>query len=114
MRLKLWIRTVAKKVLMATVYPLLRPLIDAVLDADTRNIERWRYRQSLEETGRFVEAHLAQVQSLRDGAALLRHAVSHVEDEEGLVCEFGVYTGTSLNQIAALLPQSALSVCVRV
>jgi len=108
MSLKLRVRTLAKKVLMATLYPLLRPLVDAVLDADIRNIERWRYRQSLEQTGRFVEAHMPQVQSLRDSAALLRHALAHLQDEEGLVCEFGVYTGTSLNQIAALLPHATV------
>ena len=58
-------------------------MVNAVLDNDTRNIERWRYRQALEDTGRFVEAHMAQVPSQRDGAALLRHAVSHLENEEG-------------------------------
>ena len=108
MNWRLGARTLGKKALMSTLYPLLRPLVEAVIDADTRNIERWRYRQSLAETGRFVEEHLPSIQSLRDPAALLRLAVEHLEEEEGLVCEFGVYTGTSLNQIAALLPQTAV------
>ena len=102
MNWRLGARTLGKKALMSMLYPLLRPLVEAVIDADTRSIERWRYRQSLAETGRFVEEHLPSIQSLRDPAALLRLAVEHLEEEEGLVCEFGVYTGTSLNQIAAL------------
>ena len=58
MNWRLGARTLGKKALMSTLYPLLRPLVEAVIDADTRNIERWRYRQSLAETGRFVEEHL--------------------------------------------------------
>ena len=44
MNLRLGARTLGKKALMSTLYPLLRPLVEAVIDADTRNIERWRYR----------------------------------------------------------------------
>ena len=98
MNWRLGARTLGKKALMSTLYPLLRPLVEAVIDSDTRNIERWRYRQSLAETGCFVEEHLPSIQSLRDPAALLRLAVEHLEEEAGLDCEFGVYTGTSLNQ----------------
>ena len=47
MNWRLGARTLGKKALMSTLYPLLRPLVEAVIDADTRNIERWRYRQSL-------------------------------------------------------------------
>ena len=41
MNWRLGARTLGKKALMYVLYPLLRPLVEAVIDADTRNIERW-------------------------------------------------------------------------
>jgi hypothetical protein len=101
----------AKKALISTIYPVFLPLMNAVLDADSRNIERLRQRKALEETRRFIEQHMPDVPSVRDPSALLRHALSHVGDggdDEGLACEFGVYTGKSINEIARLLPHSTV------
>ncbi|MFH1571393.1 MAG: TylF/MycF/NovP-related O-methyltransferase [Gemmatimonadota bacterium] len=106
MTLRLLVRTLARRLLMSTVRPLVAPLANHLLDADARNIERWRYRQSLAETGRFVEEHLPAVPSCRSAAELLGQAAALVRDgaADGLVCEFGVYRAASLNRLADLLP----------
>ena len=107
MTLRMFVRTLAKRIVFFTAGSLVFPLMKRVLDVDSRNIERWRQRQALRETGEFVDQHMSMVQSLPDSAALLEDAVARVEGE-GLVCEFGVYSGRSINRIAAMLPHSTV------
>ena len=107
MTLRMVVRTLAKKIAFFTVGSLVFPLMKRVLDIDSRNIERRRQRQALRETAEFVDQYMPLVQSLPDSAALLRFAVAQVEGE-GLVCEFGVFSGRSINRIAAMLPQSTV------
>ncbi|MEW6752168.1 MAG: TylF/MycF/NovP-related O-methyltransferase [Candidatus Latescibacterota bacterium] len=112
MTVRLLLRTLARRGLISLAYPLLRPLVDALLTADSRNIERWRQRRALEETGRFVEECMPRVPSHRCAAELLRHAVRAAQESggegDGLVCEFGVYRGATLNRIARLLPRATV------
>ncbi|RME89944.1 MAG: class I SAM-dependent methyltransferase [Anaerolineae bacterium] len=84
----------------------LNALMDDIFYKDSRNIERWRQRKALEETGIFVEQNMPLVQSFGGRYALMRFAVETAKatSETGLVCEFGVAAGKSINFIARLLP----------
>ncbi len=95
-----------RKALAKFVRRSLNALMNDVFYRDSRNIERWRQRKALEETGIFVEQNMPLVQSFGGRYALMRFAVesSQAGDGEGLVCEFGVAAGKSVNFIARLLP----------
>lgn len=64
---------------------------------------------ALEETAAFIEEAMPRVQSHDDPRELLRYAVSRsaigsrVGASEGMVCEFGVAQGRSINHIASLV-----------
>ncbi len=93
------------KLIRSVTTRILSPLLKQSLDEDSKNIERWRQRKALSETGDFVEHHMPMVRSFPDKFGLLRYAISQlIDDEDGLVCEFGVYRGTTVNFIADLLP----------
>lgn len=73
-------------------------------EQESKDIAHWRQRRALEETGRFVEEHLPQVQSFDSRYALFQAILPGLRDREGLVCEFGVAGGKSINFLAGLLP----------
>ncbi len=106
MRLRTAVRTLGKKLVFSTVTPIVVPIAKYLLDVDAYNIERWRQRQALAETGRFVDANMSSVQSLPDPFSLLKYAISQLDApiDNGLICEFGVCSGTSINLIARTLP----------
>lgn len=69
---------------------------------DGQNIERKLQDIALEETARFVMQHFGEkVPSFRNDFELLRHAWQEVTTE-GLICEFGVWRGTTINFLASL------------
>jgi hypothetical protein len=76
---------------------------------ESSDISHWRQRQALEETGRFVEANLPTVRSFDSRYALFRNITAQIKDRSGLVCEFGVAGGKSINSIAKLLPQHVIN-----
>lgn len=85
------------------------PTLELAFQRSVRDIGEWRQRNALAETGQFVEAHMPFVPALADGAAVLAHAISRVTTTNGgLVCEFGVATGRTINQIAKLLPDTTV------
>ena len=77
--------------------------VDHCLRQDAKNIERSLQRKALEETTAFVEQHLRQVKSCPDRMALLSHAL-RLAPAHGLILEFGVYKGASLNALASRVP----------
>lgn len=81
---------------------LFRPILDDALDRDSHNIARWRRRSALAETAAFIEETMPTVQSHDDPREMLRYAVSR-SASEGMVCEFGVAQGRTINQIASLV-----------
>ena len=87
----------------------LRPALEAALDEDSRCISRARQRRALEDTAAFIDSHLASVRSFTTARALLRHALSERRaGSNGLVCEFGVFSGTSIRLIAEALPTETI------
>lgn len=84
--------------------PLTRRLYPWLLHhLDGQNIERKLQDLALEDTARFVAEHFHGVPCFKSDFDLLRHAVGNAPLEgDGLVCEFGVYRGTTINFIAGL------------
>jgi len=75
---------------------------------ESKNIDHWRQKQALEETGRFVEENLPMVNSFDSRYAIFCHAAGLVEHGAGMICEFGVAGGKSINYLAKLLPTHRL------
>ena len=84
--------------------PLTRRLYPLFLHhLDGQNIERKLQDFALEETARFVAAEMKGVPAFKTDLALLQHAMRHAKlDDDGLICEFGVFQGTTINHIASL------------
>ncbi|MBI4877772.1 MAG: class I SAM-dependent methyltransferase [Acidobacteria bacterium] len=84
---------------------LIGPAVQDHLDRDARNIERARQRMALEESAKFVDEYMSQARSFPDKLALLRHSLAAVDPAlGGSYCEFGVYTGGTINFIAEAVP----------
>lgn len=79
-------------------------LFRSMFDQESKDIAHWRQRRALEETGLFIEQNLPQVRSFDSRYALFKFLVPLLGDREGLVCEFGVAGGKSLNFLAGLMP----------
>jgi len=85
------------------------PFFDLAFRLDSHNIERWRQRNALAETGLFVEQHMSSVPAFTDSLDVLRYAIEHVDTtRKGLICEFGVATGRTINHIADQLPSAII------
>jgi hypothetical protein len=104
-RIKLLLKTILRR----SVNKLIGHTVDYSFLRDARNIEEWRQKNALTETGQFVEQFMPFAPSFSTPEELMAHAVSHVKPEaKGLVCEFGVATGKTINHIASLLPQMTI------
>ena len=67
-----------------------------------RDIESQMERIATEETARFVMEHMPKVPAFDHKFALFDHSLESVDgNRDGLYCEFGVYTGTTINYIAS-------------
>jgi len=109
MSLKETLKRIVVNPIRKIMTPLMVPAIDHSLNKDSRDIERWRRRKALDETGRFVDEHMADIQSDSDCLGVLNRAIRLMDTaKEGLVCEFGVATGRTINHIARKLPTKTI------
>ncbi len=92
-------RAVASKI-EALIDRSIRRSLQQALDADTLNIARHMQRRALEETAVFVEQHMTCTPFYDDKFELLEAAIQ-VAPKTGLVCEFGVAGGETVNFIAS-------------
>lgn len=77
--------------------------ISRLLDEDAHNIERELQRIARRETAEFVlKEDLLKTKVFSDKFELLSYAVSMIK-VEGLILEFGVYEGETINVIASML-----------
>jgi Macrocin-O-methyltransferase (TylF) len=74
---------------------------DYVLDADAKNLHRAMRRKSLAETVSFVEEQMPATKSFGDKFRLLQASINRASSRPGLYCEFGVYSGATINFIAS-------------
>jgi hypothetical protein len=79
-------------------------LSDELFLRESKSIEHWRQRKALEDTGSFVEENLPMVMSYPSRYALYDHITSLIRGQKGLICEFGVAGGRSINYLAKILP----------
>jgi hypothetical protein len=64
-------------------------------------------QKQLDATGssaRYINRHAHKAEAFRDRGKLLEHAVKLAREQPGLVCEFGVWQGQSINLIASGMP----------
>ncbi len=94
-----------RKQTKASLVQLLRGLFDELFLLESRNIFRWRQNHALEQTGQFIEANLPYAHSFETRYALFDHLLKtqRISEREGLICEFGVATGKSVNYLAGKL-----------
>lgn len=78
---------------------LLSKLIRIELDRDARNIDRILQLRALHDTADYVQANMAGTKSFPDKFALLDAALQTMS-VEGLILEFGVWRGGTINHIA--------------
>src|SRR4051812_4116073 len=93
-------KRVASKVSLKILSPFIKPAVDTLLDANARSIPLMRRLRAVETTVDFINANMFEIRSFPDGLALLDHVLPMVKPGPGLVCEFGVYAGRSVNHIA--------------
>jgi hypothetical protein len=81
-----------------------RSIFDEIFLFESRNIYRWRQQRALEQTGLFIEESMPFVHSFETHYSLLDYVFNpqKVSERQGLVCEFGVATGKSLNLASQL------------
>lgn len=79
-----------------------------LLDEDSKNLERGLQRITLKETAEFIlQEGLIKVPAFSNKFDLLKYAISNIE-VEGLILEFGVYKGETINFIANLLTDKTI------
>lgn len=84
-------------------------LMEDVLSLESRDIPLARQRLALQQTVEFVENNLPTVNSFDSRYALLKHLVQFIPTtENGLICEFGVAGGKSINFLSKLMPTRTL------
>jgi hypothetical protein len=79
---------------------------DYVLDADAKNLHRAMRRKALAETVTFVEEQMPRTKSFSNKFSLLQAALESASPGAGLYCEFGVYSGSTINFIASRIPKT--------
>jgi len=80
-----------------------RPIATRVAREQAKDIQLQRQRRAVESTAEFVDRHLNQAKLFANKYDLLTHAF-HLADVSGdrLICEFGVFEGTTINHLAQL------------
>ncbi len=84
-------------------------LFNHILEEDARNIDRALQKKALESTVNFIlsEKRLLKSRVFANKFDLLKYAISQITID-GLILEFGVYKGQTINYIASLLPNKQI------
>ena len=67
-----------------------------------QNIELERHHKSLRSTVDYVDRHMTEVPAFASKLELITHALAQAKKDSGLFCEFGVFSGGTINHIADL------------
>ena len=89
------------------LYDIVYTAVCDALRADSLDIQRGLQRQALRETVDFVAANLPLYLGYPTRLALLERAIE-LAPAKGLVLEFGVYKGRSINLIASRMPERTI------
>jgi hypothetical protein len=86
---------------------LMRTAVQEVLDKDAQDIRRRTYCIACEQTAAFVLEKMPNVAAFPDRFALFDYSLESVDPKlNGLYCEFGVWTGDTVNYIASKTNQT--------
>jgi hypothetical protein len=97
-----------KRALLAMSLPLRYPIRYelrqiAALSDDSQNLGKILQRRAAESSADYVSRHMRDVDSVTSSLELLTAAMQKADLEtHSLVCEFGVYSGKTINHIASL------------
>ena len=80
-------------------------IADDVFIRESKNIDNMRQKKALEQTAAFIEQNLPKTPSFDSRYAIYKHVTALVRDRQGLICEFGVAGGKSINFLARLMPE---------
>jgi hypothetical protein len=80
---------------------------DAYLHSSSRDLDLTRERVAAEESAIWLNRNASVATSCANRFELLRHSVSAVTIK-GLICEFGVYRGDTINYLSSLFPTDTL------
>jgi hypothetical protein len=93
--------------LAARTQHIVRTALLEVLDHDAQDIKRQMECVAREQSALFVLEHMPKVAAFGDKFALLEHSLRSVDPKlNGLYCEFGVFTGETINHIASKTPHT--------
>ncbi len=101
--------TVKIQLLRRLLRPLIEDIVEEALTRDSKNIERYFRKQALAQTAAFIQENMPEARALSDKWAVLDCGLEAARPllelkPTGLVCEFGVASGATLNHIADRLP----------
>lgn len=103
---KLFMKVILEKIILILGLPLrylIRYEIQRYLSQDIKNIENALNRKAAESTADYVKKHMKNVDSVSSASELLTKAMGQADWADGkLLCEFGVYSGSTINHIASL------------
>jgi hypothetical protein len=71
-----------------------------ILNADSQNIERYFYRESLSQSAEFIKNNFKEHKVFNNKFNILDYALN-LANTDGLFLEFGVYQGLTINHIAS-------------
>jgi hypothetical protein len=78
------------------------------LRVSVKDIQGERQRRALLETVAFVETQMPHVPSFKNRFKLMEYALRQSDVARGLICEFGVHRGESINKLAKWMPDAEI------
>lgn len=72
--------------------------------AESKNINNELARRALKSAANYIEENMAEINSVNSKYKVLDFAIGNIIIQNGLVIEFGVYKGDTLNHIAKKIP----------
>jgi Macrocin-O-methyltransferase (TylF). len=78
--------------------------IHSLIEGNSKDISLALQLKALKSTAEYVANNLQKAKAFDTNLSLIQHAITLSNNDGGLVCEFGVYKGTTLNFIAKNMP----------
>lgn len=89
---------------------LLQQLFHKAVEKELRDLEHERQRQALQSTAQYIELRAHKARQLSAPHDVLQWAATQTSStlRKGLILEFGVYSATTLNQLADAFPKAVV------
>jgi len=98
------LRRIIKKIFLVLSWPIRYSIRYELRKNDySQDIRQVLQRKATESTADYVEKHMGSVESVTSNLKLLTMAIGKADlGKNKLICEFGVYSGSTINHIASL------------